>query len=44
MLLNNLQPQEVNVSVRVKKRASEVPRDEIAAAVNSEACLAINLT
>lgn len=39
-----LQPQEVNVNMRIKKRALAVPRDEIAAAVKSAACLVINLT
>jgi len=39
-----IQPQEVNVNVRIKKRDLAVPRDEIAAAVRNAACLVINLT
>lgn len=38
-----LQPREVNVNVRMKKRALAVPRDEIAAAVYNAACLVIKL-
>lgn len=41
---NELQPQEANINVKTKKRTLAVLRDEIAAAVNNEACLVTNVT